>query len=326
MFALSALAAGCALIDPHKNEILLIERGIETIRDNHVDPVSESDLRIDCERGMRTVKTLPPTRAGASIEEMYKTTVAPATPEERSLMLTACLQAMIDGLSARSMDMATAPRPVQPPAAFAARSVDGFLYLRVPVMAADTAASVANVLNAPARGAVLDFRGNEGGLLVASVALSAAFLPRGVLVVETRGRSADSNKKLEALPRDYVRTGQSDPFEDLPAAIKTMRIAVLVDGGVEGASEIVAAALQDHRRALVIGTPTGGRGRISTLMPVRGFTQYRIRVPTARYFRIDGTPLKGVTPDRTRRFVEPHGDILSDETIRDVIAEMQKPF
>src|SRR5512139_713990 len=102
------------------------------------------------------------------------------------------------------------------------------------------------------KGLVLDLRNDPGGLLEGAVALSAAFLPADVTVVSTNGQIAESRATFKAAPEYYIRRGGPDPLKKLPAAIKTLPLVVLVNEGSASASEIVAGALQDHKRATVM--------------------------------------------------------------------------
>ena len=104
------------------------------------------------------------------------------------------------------------------------------------------------------KGLVLDVRSDPGGLLNQAVAVSAAFLPKDALVVYTDGRNPDSRMRLSATKENYSRRGD-DWFKDLPAGVKKVPMVVLVDGGTASASEIVAGALQDHKRATVDRQP-----------------------------------------------------------------------
>src|SRR5512134_1352739 len=98
------------------------------------------------------------------------------------------------------------------------------------------------------KGLVLDLRNDPGGLLHGAVAISAAFLPAKSLVVSTDGRAEDARRKFYASPEDYARRGD-DVLKGVPQATKTVPMVVLVNGGSASASEIVAGALQDHKRA-----------------------------------------------------------------------------
>jgi len=148
----------------------------------------------------------------------------------------------------------------------------------------------------PVKGLVLDLRNDPGGLLHGAVAISSAFLPAKSLVVSTDGRAEDARKKFYASPDDYARRG-NDVLKDLPAAVKTVPMVVLVNGGSASASEIVAGALQDHKRAKVMGTQTFGKGSVQTIMPLGNNTA--IKLTTARYYTPGGRSIQalGVTPD-----------------------------
>jgi len=147
------------------------------------------------------------------------------------------------------------------------------------------------------KGLVLDLRNDPGGLLYGAVAISSAFLPQDALVVTTDGRTEDAKKKFHATPEDYLRGMHDDVLKALPAAAKTVPMVVLVNGGSASASEIVAGALQDHKRATVIGTQTFGKGSVQTIMPLGNATA--IKLTTARYYTPSGRSIqaKGITPD-----------------------------
>ena len=147
------------------------------------------------------------------------------------------------------------------------------------------------------KGLVLDLRNDPGGLLYGAVAISSAFLKPQQLVVSTDGRTEDAKKKFFATPDDYLRGMRDDVLKNLPAAAKTVPLVVLVNGGSASASEIVAGALQDHKRATVIGTQTFGKGSVQTIMPLNNSTA--IKLTTARYYTPSGRSIqaKGITPD-----------------------------
>ncbi len=149
----------------------------------------------------------------------------------------------------------------------------------------------------PLKGLVLDLRNDPGGLLYGAVAISSAFLPHNALVVSTDGRTEDAKKKFHATPEDYSRGMREDVLKDLPAAVKTVPMVVLVNGGSASASEIVAGALQDLKRATVIGTQSFGKGSVQTIMPLGNATA--IKLTTARYYTPSGRSIqaKGITPD-----------------------------
>ena len=147
------------------------------------------------------------------------------------------------------------------------------------------------------KGLVLDLRNDPGGLLDASIAISAAFLPENVVVVSTNGQMAESRMSFRATPADYVRRGGTDPLKRLPAALKTVPLVVLVNEGSASASEIVAGALQDHKRATIMGAQTFGKGSVQTIRPLPGDTA--LKITTARYYTPAGRAIqaKGISPD-----------------------------
>jgi len=146
------------------------------------------------------------------------------------------------------------------------------------------------------KGLVLDLRNDPGGLLDAAVAISAAFLPPDVTVVSTNGQLAESKATFKASPDFYARRG-SDPLKRLPAALKKVPLVVLVNEGSASASEIVAGALQDHKRATIMGSQTFGKGSVQTVRPLGPDTG--IKLTTARYYTPSGKSIqaRGIVPD-----------------------------
>ena len=147
------------------------------------------------------------------------------------------------------------------------------------------------------KGLVLDLRNDPGGLLDAAVAVSAAFLPENVTVVSTNGQLIESKAVYKASPEFYARRGAGDPLKRLPAALKTVPLVVLVNEGSASASEIVAGALQDHKRATIMGSQTFGKGSVQTVRPLGPDTG--IKLTTARYYTPRGKSIqaKGIVPD-----------------------------
>ena len=131
------------------------------------------------------------------------------------------------------------------------------------------------------QGVVLDLRNNPGGVLSAAVSVVDAFLDKGS-IVSTEGRIADSELKFNAKPTDVL---------------KGAPIVVLVNGGSASASEIVAGALQDHKRAVIIGSKTFGKGSVQTILPMDNGAA--LKLTTARYFTPSGRSIQaeGITPD-----------------------------
>ena len=146
------------------------------------------------------------------------------------------------------------------------------------------------------KGMVLDLRNDPGGLLDAAVAVSAAFLPENVTVVSTNGQLAESKFVYKASPEFYQRRG-TDPLRRLPAGLKTVPLVVLVNEGSASASEIVAGALQDYKRGIVLGSQTFGKGSVQTVRPLGPDTG--LKLTTARYYTPSGKSIqaKGIVPD-----------------------------
>ena len=130
-------------------------------------------------------------------------------------------------------------------------------------------------------GLVLDLRNNPGGLLDQAIAVSDAFLDKGE-IVSTRGRDTEEGQRFNARPGDLA--------EGLP-------VVVLINSGSASASEIVAGALQDHRRAIIMGDPSFGKGSVQTIIPLPGHGA--MRLTTSRYYTPSGTSIqaKGIEPD-----------------------------
>jgi len=130
-------------------------------------------------------------------------------------------------------------------------------------------------------GIVLDLRNNPGGLLTQAIRVSDAFLESGE-IVSTRGRNPEEGERYNATPGDLINAKP---------------IVVLINGGSASASEIVAGALKDHRRAIVVGTKSFGKGSVQTVMPLRG--DGAMRLTTARYYTPSGRSIQnlGVSPD-----------------------------
>ncbi|MCE5974171.1 S41 family peptidase [Sinirhodobacter sp. WL0062] len=130
-------------------------------------------------------------------------------------------------------------------------------------------------------GFVVDLRNNPGGLLTQAISVSDAFLNAGE-IVSTRGRRAEESERFNATPGDLA---QGKPM------------VVLINGGSASASEIVTGALQDHRRAIVVGTKSFGKGSVQTVIPIQG--EGAMRLTTARYYTPSGRSIQalGIAPD-----------------------------
>ncbi len=194
----------------------------------------------------------------------------------------------------------------------------GYAYFRVTQFQGPTGEALANAIQTvfkqnqgPMKGLVLDLRNDPGGLLSSAVAVSAAFLQKDELVVYTDGRTGDAKMRLTANPDNYLnRTGSRDYLLKLPQEIKDVPMVVLVNGGSASASEIVAGALQDHHRAVIMGTQTFGKASVQTILPLGDGTA--IKLTTARYYTPSGRSIQatGIVPDIT----------LDDGSSKDVIA------
>ena len=159
------------------------------------------------------------------------------------------------------------------------------------------------------KGLVLDLRNDPGGYLDAAVAVSAAFLPDNVTIVSANGQLPESKFVHKAAPEFYLRRGGPDPLKHLlevtKGALKTVPLVVLVNEGSASASEIVAGALQDHKRAKILGNQTFGKGSVQTAVcldpsfrmdncPTAG-----LKLTTSRYYTPSGKSIqaKGIVPD-----------------------------
>ncbi len=156
-------------------------------------------------------------------------------------------------------------------------------------------------------GVVLDLRNNPGGLLTQAIRVSDAFLNEGE-IVSTRGRDPQDGERFNATPGDLA--------EGKP-------IVVLINGGSASASEIVAGALQDHRRAIVVGTKSFGKGSVQTVMPLRG--DGAMRLTTSRYYTPSGRSIQalGVSPDIIVEQPRPQPEAEEDEENRFTRSEAQ---
>ncbi len=165
---------------------------------------------------------------------------------------------------------------------------NGFGYVRIAQFQANTGDGLKDALaklklqnKNNLTGLVLDLRNNPGGVLNAAVAVSDAFLSSG-LIVYTEGRVADAELKFSATPADLINGAP---------------MVVLVNGGSASASEIVAGALQDHKRAVIMGTKTFGKGSVQTILPMSG--NAALKITTARYYTPSGRSIQatGILPD-----------------------------
>ncbi len=147
------------------------------------------------------------------------------------------------------------------------------------------------------KGLVLDLRNDPGGLLQGAIGVSAAFLPKDAPIVSTNGQLADSKQIFYGRSEYYSLRSDSDALAKLPEAVKNVPLVVLVNIGSASASEIVAGALQDYKRAIIIGSRTFGKGSVQTVRPLVNDTA--VKLTTARYYTPNGRSIqaKGILPD-----------------------------
>ena len=203
----------------------------------------------------------------------------------------------------------------------------GYAWLRVSQFRANTVEELAKKAkllyaeNPEIKGLVLDLRNDPGGLLPGAIGVSAAFLPQPEqLIVSTKGQLPDSNQQFYGRREFYSQRG-ADPLAGLPAGLKTVPMVVLVNGGSASASEIVAGALQDYKRAIIMGSQTFGKGSVQTLRQLSPDTA--VKLTTARYYTPKGRPIQatGIVPDM-RVDETPEGDALAVLRVRE--ADLQR--
>lgn len=165
--------------------------------------------------------------------------------------------------------------------------------------AAEVRRAVDSLRGAGASSLVLDLRGNPGGLLEEGIAVADLFLDAGAVIASTRGRTPEANQEFA--------DGTAARWAGIP-------MIVLVDSGTASAAEIVAGALQDNDRAVILGSPTYGKGSAQNVFPVAG--NHALKLTTARWFTPDGRSIErdsagtgGITPDVVVRAGEATGDL-----------------
>ena len=179
----------------------------------------------------------------------------------------------------------------------------GYAWLRVAQFQEPTVEDLAKKITAiyaqdpNIKGLVLDLRNDPGGVLPGAIGVSAAFLPKDVAVVSTNGQLPDSKATFYARREFYGTRSLGDPLSRLPDAVKNVKMVVLVNTGSASASEIVAGALQDYKRATIMGTQTFGKGSVQTIRQLSADTA--VKLTTARYYTPNGRSIqaKGIVPD-----------------------------
>ena len=180
---------------------------------------------------------------------------------------------------------------------------DSIGYIRISQFQEKTEADLVQALSSLARsghlkGLVLDLRNNPGGLLDAAVGVCSQFLPQGTVVVSTKGRTAEANKTFVTGQADLRRATASTA----PAIAKSVPIVVLINPASASASEIVSGALQDHKRATLMGQRSFGKGSVQTIFPLNlneNGEESGLKLTTARYYTPSGRSIQatGILPD-----------------------------
>ncbi|MDO4640093.1 MAG: S41 family peptidase [Neisseria sp.] len=180
----------------------------------------------------------------------------------------------------------------------------GYGYVRISQFQERTVAALNDALKAldkenkgPLKGLIIDLRDDPGGLLNGAVGVSAAFLKEGQSVVSTKGRDGKEGMKLSATKQDYMTSAGHDPLSGIPAEMKNIPITLLTNSGSASASEIVAGALQDHKRAVIVGTQSFGKGSVQTVLPLSNGGA--VKLTTALYYTPNDRSIQaqGIVPD-----------------------------
>ena len=223
-------------------------------------------------------------------ENVQGLTLNQAVDKMRGAPNTAVTLKILRGANKEPQDIKLTRAVIQIKSVRSHQEGDDIGYIRITQFNEQTGDGVANAIkkfqaDIPAdkfKGYILDLRNNPGGLLDQSIAVSNAFLDRGE-IVSTRGRNADESMRYNAHPGDIS---------------KGKPLVVLINGGSASASEIVAGALQDHKRATILGSRSFGKGSVQTIIPL-GQNNGAVRLTTARYYTPSGRSIqaKGIEPD-----------------------------
>jgi carboxyl-terminal processing protease len=179
----------------------------------------------------------------------------------------------------------------------------GIAYVRITSFQERTIPDLAKRLNELAgenpqlKGLILDLRNNGGGLLQGAVGVSAAFLPTDTLIVSTKGQTEEAKQVFKSNFDNYRITENNDALAQLSPVFKKVPLVVLVNAFSASASEIVAGALQDHKRAIIIGKTTFGKGSVQTVRPLS--SESALKLTTAYYYTPTGKSIQafGIRPD-----------------------------
>jgi carboxyl-terminal processing protease len=179
----------------------------------------------------------------------------------------------------------------------------GIAYVRITSFQERTIPDLAKRLNELAgenpqlKGLVLDLRNNGGGLLQGAVGVSAAFLPTDTLIVSTKGQTEEAKQVFKSNFDNYRLSENNDALAQLSPVFKKVPLVVMVNAFSASASEIVAGALQDHKRAIIIGKTTFGKGSVQTVRPLSADSA--LKLTTAYYYTPTGKSIQafGIKPD-----------------------------
>lgn len=183
---------------------------------------------------------------------------------------------------------------------------DGYAYVKVSQFQQRTTEDLVSHINnlykqnkSPLKGIVLDLRDDPGGLLNQAVGVSAVFLPKESLVVSTKGRNGKKLTEYKATRSDYMpgKSAGKDILSGLPENIKDVPVVVLINSGSASASEIVTGALQDHKRAVVVGVQSFGKGSVQSVVPLSNGAGVKLTV--SLYYTPNNRSIQaqGIVPD-----------------------------
>ena len=203
----------------------------------------------------------------------------------------------------------------------------GYAWLRISQFQEPTVEDMARKLSALAvqephmKGLVLDLRNDPGGVVPGAIGVASAFLPKDAVIVSTNGQLLDSKQTFYGRREFYAPRGNNDPLAKLPAFYKDVPMVVLVNAGSASASEIVAGALQDYKRAIIMGSQTFGKGSVQTLRQLTADTA--VKLTTARYYTPHNRSIqaRGILPDLAVDETA-EGDGLNSLRVRE--ADLQK--
>ena len=205
------------------------------------------------------------------------------------------------GLSAQVV-LAVERAELRSPDLAVVRLQSDLLLLRVPEFSANTLQMAVDATRKEwskglVKGLILDLRSNQGGVLEQAVGLAAMFLPEGAVIAEMSSGAPLAKRTVLAANSSYSKPLAPDPLAGLPAALKILPLAVLVDDGTVAGAELTAMALRDNKRAVIVGRTTYGRSSIQTITPLRGMGA--TKMTTGFWSSPSGQRLsrKGITPD-----------------------------